>query len=105
MRLATLAALILATALTPALASAQASVQFRLTDSVGRPLDGRVTMAGQPGTLACATTAGRCTVIAPGGSYTVTVAPTRESPPAPRSLTVPASGALTGGLPRRAGPA
>ncbi len=96
MRLATLAtATILGSILAPTLALAQASVQFRITDSAGRPLDGRVTMTGQPGTLGCSTTASRCTVVATAGTYTVTVAPVREAAPAPRTLVVPPSGALT----------
>lgn len=102
MRLPTFAIVVLTAALAPSLAAAQASVQFRLTDSAGRPVDGRVTMAGQPGTLACSTTASRCTLAAPAGSYTVTVAPMRESAPAPRTVTVPASGALSVALTMRA---
>ena len=87
----------------PALAAADASIAVRLIDAEGRPVDGTVTLQKSGVTRSCRTTAARCTVTAPAGSYTVTMRPVRGSAPPPRSFTVPASGSIS--LALTAGPA
>lgn len=79
----------------PAFAAADARVQVRLTDSDGRPVDGTVTMVAGARRLSCRTTAGRCTITAPAGSYSATVAARSGGSPAPRTVSVPASGTIT----------
>jgi hypothetical protein len=79
----------------PGLAAAQATVQIRLADSAGRPVDGTVTLTGQGTTRRCVTTAGRCTLSVPAGSYSATVAPRSGTPPPPRSVVVPAAGVVS----------
>lgn len=97
--------LVLATVVaTPSVASADARVSVRLTDHEGRPVDGSVTLVSQGATRSCRTTASRCTITAPAGTYTVTLRPVRGSAPPARTLRVPSSGtlsvALTAGPPR-----
>ena len=99
-RLAALAAGFTLAISTAATAQAHSRVQVQLTDSAGRPVDGTVTMTG-PATLSCRTTAARCTITAPAGTYRVTLRPVRGTAPAPRTLRVPASG--TTSLALRAG--
>src|SRR5687767_9618802 len=79
----------------PGLAAAQATVQIRVAASAGRPADGTVTLTGQGQTRRCSTTAGRCTIVVPAGSYSATVAPRSGTAPAPRAVTVPAAGVIT----------
>jgi hypothetical protein len=79
----------------PSLAAAQATLQIRLSDSAGRPVDGTVTLTGPGQVRRCVTTAGRCTLTAPAGSYTATVAPRRGTAPPARPVTVPAAGVVT----------
>ena len=88
----------------PAGASADARITVRLTDHEGRPVDGSVTLTSSAATRSCRTTASRCTLTVPAGTYTVVLRPARGSAPPARTLRVPASGtvalALTAGPPR-----
>ncbi|MCC7540112.1 MAG: hypothetical protein IT379_28095 [Deltaproteobacteria bacterium] len=79
----------------PALASADARVQVRLADSTGRAIDGTITMTAGSRRVSCRTTAGRCTITAPAGRYTTTVTVRAGGTPAPRTVTVPASGTIS----------
>jgi len=81
--------------LAPAAASADARVQVRLTDAEGRPVDGVVTLRKNGVTRRCRTTAARCTITAPAGTYRVTLDPSRGSAPPARTLRVPASGTVS----------
>lgn len=76
-------------------AHADASVQIRTSDASGRPLDGRVTVSNATHTFQCTTTASRCTLRVPAGTYTVSLAPLRGAALPGRSVTVPARGAIT----------
>lgn len=89
-----LAALLTAIAY-PSFAYADASVMVRITDSAGRPIDGTVTLHGQGGARVCTTTAGRCTLSVPAGSYTASMAPVRGAAPPPRTIAVPPTGSIT----------
>lgn len=86
----------------PAVALADARVTVRLTDHEGRPVDGTVTLTSRNVTRSCRTTAARCTITAPAGTYTVTLRPARGTAPDSRTLRVPASGTIS--LALRAGP-
>ncbi len=87
----------------PPVARADARIAVRLTDHEGRPVDGTVTLTAGSVTRSCRTTASRCTITAPAGTYTVTLRPVRGAAPAPRTLRVPASGTIS--LALRAGAA
>jgi len=87
----------------PELARADCRIAVRLTDHQGRPVDGSVTLTGGGLTRTCRTTASRCTLDVPGGTYRATLRPVRGTAPAPRSVTVPASGTIS--LALTAGPA
>lgn len=92
--LVTAAFLIGAALLAPAIARADAQIAVRLTDHEGRPVDGTVTLTARNVTRSCRTTASRCTITAPAGTYTVTMQPVRGTAPPSRTLTVPASGTI-----------
>ncbi|MEM9193057.1 MAG: hypothetical protein AAGF12_28035 [Myxococcota bacterium] len=72
--------------------SANGRVNVRVLDGQGRPTDGQVTLSGQRGTYRCRTTAGRCVIAAPTGSYQATVRPTRGAAAGAVQVTVPAQG-------------
>jgi len=76
----------------PPTASTGSQVNCAVVDSIGRPMDGTVTLTGQPGTRSCRTVAGRCTLNAPPGTYSATLAPVREGPPPPTSVVVGSGG-------------
>jgi len=79
--------LVLAILAVPTLAAAQGTVDVRLRDSAGRPVDGTVTLRG-PATASCRTVASRCTVNVPPGIYTATLRPVREQAPRGQRITV-----------------
>lgn len=73
----------------PPASTGASQVNIRVVDSLGRPMDGTVTLRGQACTCSCRTVAARCTLYVPPGSYSASLAPVREGPPPPRTVAVP----------------
>lgn len=67
-------------ALVASAASAQSTgtVQVRIVDSAGRPLDGTVTFRSGNASASCRTVASRCSIALVPGTWSADVAPTRE---------------------------
>jgi hypothetical protein len=66
------------------------TVQVRVVDSAGRPLDGTVTFRSGNTTLQCRTVASRCSIGLAAGTWSADVAPTRESSPGAQTVAVQA---------------
>ncbi|MCA9614744.1 MAG: carboxypeptidase regulatory-like domain-containing protein [Myxococcales bacterium] len=64
------------------------TVQVRVVDSAGRPLDGTVTFRAGNATQTCRTVASRCSIALPPGTWSAEVAPTRESSAGPLQVAV-----------------
>jgi hypothetical protein len=79
----------------PGVVQADAAVQVQVSDPLGRPVDGTVTLTRPGVTRRCRTVAGRCSMRVPGGSYTATLAPVRGAAPPPRVVVVPPDGPVT----------
>ena len=74
---------------------ADALVAVQLKDPQGQPADGKVTLQDAEGkpVASCEAKAGKCDMPnVPGGSYTVTVQPTKGNPPKPRKVMIPPNG-------------
>ena len=69
-------------------AAQNGTLQVRVTDSAGRPIDGTVTLTGPGGRRSCRTRGGRCTVPLPAGSWTASLTPIREQAPPPSRVSV-----------------
>lgn len=75
--------------------SAEALVAVQLKDAQGQPAEGKVTLldAESKPVASCDAKAGKCDMPnVPGGSYTVTVQPSKGNPPKPRKVMIPPSG-------------
>lgn len=66
------------------------TVQVRVVDSAGRPLDGTVTFRSGNTTLQCRTVASRCSIGLAAGTWSADVAPTRESSAGAQTVAVQA---------------
>jgi hypothetical protein len=79
----------------PAVARAEALVTVQLRDARGEPAEGQVTLHDSEGksVASCDAHAGKCEMQnVPGGSYTVTVQPSRGDAPKPRKVMIPPRG-------------
>lgn len=73
---------------TGALAQSTGTVQVRVIDSAGRPLDGTVTFRSGNATQTCRTVASRCSIALAPGSWSADVAPTREASSGAQTVSV-----------------
>jgi hypothetical protein len=71
-----------------ALAQSTGTVQVRVIDSAGRPLDGTVTFRSGNATQTCRTVASRCSIALAPGSWSADVAPAREASSGAQTLSV-----------------
>lgn len=76
-------------------AAQNGTLQVRVTDSAGRPIDGTVALNGPGGRRSCRTRAGRCTVPLPAGTWTASLTPIREQAPPPSQITIRANRTAT----------
>jgi hypothetical protein len=77
------------------LVHAEALVSVQLKDADGQPGEGRVTLLDPDGktVASCEARAGKCEMQnVPGGTFTVTVQPTRGNAPKPRKVLIPPRG-------------
>ena len=82
--------IVLALSLIATTASAQSTgtVQVRVVDSAGRPLDGTVTFRSGNASQQCRTVASRCSIVLAAGTWSADVTPTRESSAGAQSVAV-----------------
>jgi hypothetical protein len=90
-----LATSLLGLSLSPRSVRAEALVSVQLKDGQGQPSEGRVSLRDAAGkTIAtCEARAGKCDMPnVPGGTFTVTVEPSKGSAPKPRKVLIPPKG-------------